>query len=93
MLRKALEDQKSIPKGIRGDAKNLLKSLQAEDEETKNLKKEIDEYEEVGLINPKIMLTTSREPSQRLGCFVKELKLVFPDAIRVNRGNVGLSDI
>ena len=33
-----------------------------------------------------MLVTTSREPSSRLTAFAKELKLVFPNAQRVNRG-------
>jgi len=92
MLRKALEDDKSIPKSIRQESKNLIKSLKAEDSETKNLK-DLDEYEDIGLIEPRILMTTSRTPSQRLSSYLKELKLIIPNADRVNRGNVSLKDI
>lgn len=33
------------------------------------------------------MITTSREPSARMKMFVKELRLLFPNAQRMNRGN------
>lgn len=36
--------------------------------------------------DPKIIVTTSRDPSSRLTAFAKELKLVFPNAQRINRG-------
>ncbi|KAG6495803.1 hypothetical protein ZIOFF_043631 [Zingiber officinale] len=52
-----------------------------------------DEYATASEKDPKILLTTSREPSQRLGQFVKELKLVFPNAARMNRGSQVISEI
>lgn len=36
-----------------------------------------DEYRFAGVEDPKIMITTSREPSARLKMFVKELRLVI----------------
>ncbi|XP_062522472.1 U3 small nucleolar ribonucleoprotein protein IMP4-like [Corticium candelabrum] len=39
------------------------------------------------------MITTSHDPSSRLKQFVKELKLVFPNSQRMNRGNYVISDL
>ena len=33
------------------------------------------------------MITTSRDPSSRLKMFAKEIKLIFPNSQRINRGN------
>lgn len=33
-----------------------------------------------------MLVTTSRDPSSRLTAFAKELKLIFPNAQRINRG-------
>ncbi|KAK0144559.1 U3 small nucleolar ribonucleoprotein IMP4 [Merluccius polli] len=46
-----------------------------------------DEYKWAGVEDPKIMITTSRDPSSRLKMFAKEVKLLFPGAQRMNRGN------
>lgn len=46
-----------------------------------------DEYRYAGCEDPKIIITTSREPSVRLKMFVKEMRLIFPNAQRMNRGN------
>lgn len=46
-----------------------------------------DEYAKVGTYDPKIVITTSRSPSSRLLQFSKELRLVFPNSYRLNRGN------
>lgn len=39
------------------------------------------------------LITTSRDPSGRLKQFAKELKLIFPNSKRLNRGNHVLEDI
>ena len=52
-----------------------------------------DEYEESNYRDPKIFITTSRNPSQRLVSFQKELKLIIPNSTRVNRGGYVLKDL
>ncbi|XP_023172908.1 U3 small nucleolar ribonucleoprotein protein IMP4 [Drosophila hydei] len=53
----------------------------------------IDEYKYAGCQDPKIMLTTSHEPSSRLKMFVKELRLIFPNAQQMNRGKYQLKTL
>ena len=45
-----------------------------------------DEYAHAGEEDPRVLTTTSRDPSTRLVSFAKELKLVFPNSKRINRG-------
>lgn len=45
-----------------------------------------DEYKWVGVEDPKIMVTTSHDPSSKLKQFAKEIKLMFPNSQRLNRG-------
>lgn len=45
-----------------------------------------DEYRWAGVEDPKIMITTSRDPSSKLKQFAKEMRLIFPGAQRLNRG-------
>ena len=52
-----------------------------------------DEYARAGEIDPKILITTSRDPSSRLVQFAKEMKLMFPNSQRMNRGNYVIGDI
>lgn len=52
-----------------------------------------DEYRYAGYQDPKIMLTTSHEPSSRLKMFIKELRLIFPNAKRMNRGKYELKEL
>ncbi|NWW70798.1 IMP4 protein, partial [Climacteris rufus] len=49
-----------------------------------------DEYRWAGLEPPKVMVTTSRDPSSRLRLFAKELCLLLPGARRMNRGRAEL---
>ncbi|KAK8731308.1 hypothetical protein OTU49_007536 [Cherax quadricarinatus] len=46
-----------------------------------------DEYRWAGVEDPKIVITTSRDPSSKLKQFAKEVKLLFPNSQRLNRGN------
>ncbi|KAI9844671.1 MAG: snoRNA-binding rRNA-processing protein imp4 [Sclerophora amabilis] len=53
-----------------------------------------DEYAQLsGVVDPRILVTTSRDPSSRLGTFAKEIRLLLPTAIRLNRGNLVLPNI
>jgi U3 small nucleolar ribonucleoprotein protein IMP4 len=52
-----------------------------------------DEYARAGIRDPKLVITTSRDPSSRLNQFVKELRLVFPNAQKLNRGNYVLKQL
>ena len=52
-----------------------------------------DEYAQAGTYDPKILITTSRDPSSKLTQFVKELKLIFPTSQRINRGGYLIPDL
>lgn len=52
-----------------------------------------DEYARVGVQDPRILLTTSRDPSSRLTQFLKELRLIFPNSQRINRGNAVIKEL
>lgn len=45
-----------------------------------------DEYKWAGVTDPKIIITTSHDPSSRLKMFAKEMKLILPNSQRINRG-------
>ncbi|GKT15540.1 U3 snoRNP protein/Ribosome production factor 1 like protein [Aduncisulcus paluster] len=51
------------------------------------------EYATAGLKDPKILITTSRHPSTRLSLFAKELRIIFPNSQRVNRGSLVMESI
>jgi U3 small nucleolar ribonucleoprotein protein IMP4 len=42
---------------------------------------------------PKVLITTSRDPSNRLLRFTKELKWMIPNSKRINRGNLVIKDL
>ena len=46
-----------------------------------------------GIIDPRPLVTTSRSPSARLGAFAKEVRLLLPTSIRLNRGTLVLGDL
>ena len=53
-----------------------------------------DEYAQLsGIVDPRVLVTTSRDPSARLAAFAKEVRLLLPTAIRMNRGNLILPDL
>ncbi|ESW99426.1 hypothetical protein KL918_001643 [Ogataea parapolymorpha] len=89
-LSHALATGKNLPKEIADDEKLQKDYLYDESiQETVD-----DEYSALsGLVEPKIIITTSRSPSSRLSQFTKEMKLLFPNAMRLNRGNYILSDL
>lgn len=53
-----------------------------------------DEYAQLsGIVDPRVLVTTSRDPSTRLSVFAKEIRLLLPTSIRLNRGNLILPDL
>ncbi|GAB7340470.1 hypothetical protein MBLNU457_6896t1 [Dothideomycetes sp. NU457] len=53
-----------------------------------------DEYSHLsGVVDPRVLVTTSRDPSSRLGGFAKEIRLLLPTSIRLNRGNLILPNL
>ncbi|XP_011141549.1 U3 small nucleolar ribonucleoprotein protein IMP4 [Harpegnathos saltator] len=54
---------------------------------------EDDEYRWAGVEDPKIVITTSRDPSSRLKMFLKELRLIFPNSQRMNRGGYDMKEL
>lgn len=93
-LQKALDTNKAIPTELRGEDKRLRKTLDLADDKTREQRSTIDdEYAYIGVKDPKILITTSRDPSSRLTQFLKELRLLFPGAQRMNRGAYVVKDL
>ena len=81
-----------MPSELRRDAAALQKQVELEDDNTAVPRTHIDdEYANAALRDPKVLITTSRDPSSRLTQFAKELKLVIPSALRINRGGQVIS--
>lgn len=50
-----------------------------------------DEYAYLsGIVDPRVLVTTSRDPSSRLETFAKEIRLLLPTSTKSNRGNLVL---
>lgn len=53
-----------------------------------------DEYAALsGIRDPRLLVTTSRDPSSRLSTFAKEIRLLLPTSLRLNRGNLVLAHL
>jgi len=93
-LKKSLEDMTPIPTDLQKDAVELEKQLKYDDEGGEGLTShQDDEYRWAGVSDPKIMVTTSRDPSSRLKNFAAEVKLLFPNAQRLNRGGYEITEL
>jgi len=93
-LREALREGKAIPTELMGVARELQKDIELDDDTVgAHSRAAIDDEYARGLDEPKILITTSRRPSPRLLQFTKEMKLVFPGAQRMNRGNHVLKEL
>jgi len=93
-IRAALEEGKSMPTELRHEHQSLVSNIGFDDERTKEMRSTIDdEYGSAGVADPKILLTTSHNPSSRLSQFAKELKLIFPNTQRLNRGGTQIKEL
>lgn len=51
------------------------------------------EYTNASYQDPHILITTSHDPSSRLTAFMKELRLLFPNSVRINRGTHSVTEL
>jgi len=90
----SLDNNQDIPKELRQGALSLLKTADIDqDVDELTTSYQDDEYRWAGVENPKIVVTTSRDPSSKLKVFAKELKLIFPNSQRINRGSYELKQL
>ncbi|KAH0577527.1 U3 small nucleolar ribonucleoprotein IMP4 [Spironucleus salmonicida] len=87
-LQNALTGVAALPSHMQKDAVSLNTKSKYDGVDSPTLE---DEYSHVTV--PKILLTTSREPSPRLKLFSKELKIVFANTQRVNRGQTTINQL
>ncbi len=88
LVRAALAAGKKLPTELRASYDKLSCEIDQEDTKTEVQKTHVDdEYGDAGLEDPRVCVTTSRSPSSRLKQFAKETKLLFPNSVRINRGN------
>ncbi|ATY66233.1 U3 small nucleolar ribonucleoprotein IMP4 [Cordyceps militaris CM01] len=95
-MRSSLASGQPLDPTIAND-KSLRKNYQYDESAEKTTAEELDlddEYAQLsGIVDPRILVTTSRDPSARLGAFAKEIRLLLPTAIRLNRGNLILPEL
>lgn len=104
-VKQALDENRLIDTGLRRDALELQR-MGAWDDEGPEMalaqggagggtisNSQDDEYRWAGVEDPKIMITTSRDPSAKLKQFAKELRLLFPCSQRLNRGSYEFSHL
>ncbi|KAH7887841.1 Brix-domain-containing protein [Phlebopus sp. FC_14] len=92
-LKDALASGKQLPTELKKDAARWGRDL-AFDEAQGEPSSHIDnEYSHAGIHDPKIVVTTSRDPSTKLQQFAKEIRLVFPNSHRINRGNYVVKEL
>ncbi|KAF8076280.1 anticodon-binding protein [Lyophyllum atratum] len=92
-LKDALASGKPLRTELKKDAKNLGKDLAFDDAQEEPTTHIDNEYSRAGIHDPKIVITTSRDPSSKLLQFTKEMRLVFPNSHRINRGNYVVKEL
>ncbi|KAG6081631.1 hypothetical protein E4U30_000069 [Claviceps sp. LM220 group G6] len=96
-LRASLASGKSLDPSIAND-KALRKDYQYDESAPDlSINEQLDlddEYAQLsGVVDPRVLVTTSRDPSARLSAFAKEIRLLLPTSVRLNRGNLILPDL
>ncbi len=87
-LKESFSTGKRIDPQLRHEGTALLRDLQYDEHQTSTVDvARDDEYSNAGIQDPKLVITTSRDPSSRLLQFSKEIRLVFPNSQRLNRGS------
>ena len=94
-IREALESDKAIPTELLAEARQLHHEMQLDlaSSSATTAAALDDEYATVGSRDPKVCITSSRDPSSRLKQFVKEMKLCIPNAQNVNRGTSRIDEL
>lgn len=95
-IQESIESGQMLPTELQREAGELRKSMKFDDAERESfgeLSHMDDEYCWAGVEDPKVVVTTSHNPSSRLKQFSKELRLMFPNAQRLNRGNYVMSQL
>ncbi|KAJ5161613.1 hypothetical protein N7492_007005 [Penicillium capsulatum] len=95
-LKASLASGKPLDPSIANDKtlREDFKYDESKDEKDAEMVDMDDEYALTsGVIDPRPLVTTSRSPSARLGAFAKEIRLLLPTSIRLNRGTLVLPDL
>ncbi|VIO87537.1 Brix domain containing protein [Brugia malayi] len=89
-VKKYVDENRPIPTHLRKDAIDLQHEAEWGGGEVLAID---DEYRYASAVDPKVVLTTSREPSAKLKIFLKEMRLMFPNAQRINRGHYDIKKL
>ncbi|KAF2260813.1 Brix-domain-containing protein [Lojkania enalia] len=96
-LKASLASGKPLDHSIANDASLRADYKYDESRADRSVEEELgldDEYAQLsGVVDPRVLVTTSRDPSSRLATFAKEIRLLLPTAIRLNRGNLILQNL
>ncbi|CAG8518296.1 7042_t:CDS:2 [Scutellospora calospora] len=92
-IKEAIKEGNLIPTELRQEAAKLQKDLNFDEAQTAPSTHIDDEYARAGIYDPKVLITTSRDPSSRLAQFAKEVRLIIPNSQRINRGNYVIKDM
>lgn len=93
-FRHAMETATPLPGHLKRDALALKKFTELDDAQTRALNTTVDdEYANAGAEDPRVLVTTSRNASQKLLEFAKEVRLIVPNAVRMNRGSLSVHQL
>ena len=93
-VKEAIEQGKALPTELRADADKLRAEMELDDASRGAPSEGIDsEYVNAGAADPRVLVTTSHDPSSKLTQFLKEVKLLIPNAHRMNRGSNTVAQI
>ncbi|KAF9923053.1 snoRNA-binding rRNA-processing protein imp4 [Linnemannia zychae] len=92
-VKEAIASGKPIPTELKNEGAQFTKDLQYDEAQAAPTTHIDDEYALAGVYDPKVLVTTSRDPSSRLQQFAKEMRLVFPNSQRINRGGHVMKEI
>ncbi|KAG0052184.1 snoRNA-binding rRNA-processing protein imp4 [Gryganskiella cystojenkinii] len=92
-VKDAIASGKPVPTELRNEGAQFTKDLQYDEAQVDPTSHIDDEYARAGVYDPKVLVTTSRDPSSRLQQFAKEMRLVFPNSQRINRGGHVMKEI
>ncbi|KAF5321709.1 hypothetical protein D9619_000445 [Psilocybe cf. subviscida] len=92
-LKDSLASGRPLPTELKNSAKDLGKDLAFDEAQAEPTSHIDNEYSRAGVQDPKIVITTSRDPSSKLLQFSKEMRLVFPNSHRINRGNYVVKEL
>lgn len=93
-LQSAIDEGKSIPTEIVREARKIHHEIENDlPEGVEGTQSYDDEYATIGTREPKVCITTSRDPSSRLKQFSKEIKICIPNSQAINRGNYRVDEL